>query len=72
MIEEHFKACVHSFFLCQVPSGDSCQPIYHKVCRKCRYDETESIIENAPRSIPHTIWIEWAIPQIKLIDGGNA
>jgi hypothetical protein len=52
------SSCDHDFFKCQVPSGDSCVPIYHQVCRKCRWDETKGIV------MPVWAWDGWARPQM--------
>ena len=49
--------CQHEFFRCQVPSGDSCQPIYNEVCKLCHWDKTRGCI------VPDSVWREWAIHQ---------
>ena len=51
--------CVHEFFLCHVPAGDSCVPIYHKVCKKCRWDESKGQI------MPTEIWKTWGRTSIE-------
>lgn len=56
---EEDLSCEHEFFTCQVPAGDSCQPIYHQVCRKCRWDETKGIV------MPMHIWHAYAVPQLE-------
>lgn len=49
----------HEFFKCQVPAGDSCEPIYHEVCRICRFDKNKGM------QMPDRIWNGWAIQQLK-------
>ena len=53
------EVCFHEFFSCQVPAGDSCVPIYHEVCKKCKWDKTKGQI------MPDDIWKNWVEPQLK-------
>ena len=55
ILDETEPDCKHEFFKCQVPAGDSCQPIYHQVCRLCHWDETKGCI------MPDEVWNGWAI-----------
>lgn len=50
--------CDHNFVKFRVPSGDSCVPIYHNICTKCRWDDTKECY------VPDYIWTEWIEPQI--------
>ena len=56
---ENEPACEHEFFQCQVPASDTCVPIYHWVCKKCRWDETRKMF------MPPDIWRDWAVPQLE-------
>lgn len=53
------ETCQHDFFECQVPAGDSCVAIYHKVCKLCRWDKTKGIF------MPDEIWDKFARRQLK-------
>jgi hypothetical protein len=52
----------HDWFDCQVPAGDSCQPIFHQVCRKCRWDAGTSFFMSG------ATWSEWAVPQLRKLE----
>jgi hypothetical protein len=61
-IERWRGDCVHDFFKFQVPTSDPCRPVFHQVCKKCRWD-ADKVMFMADR-----VWDGWAVPQLEKKD----